>query len=207
MSAPRSPSEAKPPRMEALARLPLFFAYEGKRALVAGGGTGAAWRAELLSATGAAVDVYAEHPSEEMLALAAEPPKGEIAIHRRAWQPEDFQGAAIAIGGCESDEEATRFAEAARASGVPVNVIDKPAFCDFAFGAIVNRSPLVIGVSTDGAAPVFGQAIRAKLEALLPAGFVKWADAARHWRQAVHSSGLSFGARRRFWQLFTGFAV
>ena len=57
------------------------------------------------------------------------------------------------------------------AAGVPVNVIDKPAFCDFSFGAIVNRSPLVIGISTDGAAPVFAQAIRAKLEALLPNGF------------------------------------
>ena len=56
---------------------------------------------------------------------------------------------------------------------MPVNVIDKPAFCDFSFGAIVNRSPLVIGISTDGAAPVFAQAIRAKLEALLPKGFAQ----------------------------------
>src|SRR6202171_1130451 len=207
MSAPRSPSEAKPPRMEALARLPLFFAYEGKRALIAGGGTGAAWKAELLSATGAAVDVYAEHPSEEMLLLAADPPKGEIAIHRRAWQPEDFKGAAIAIGGCETDEEAARFAAAARAAGVPVNVIDKPAFCDFAFGAIGNRSPLVIGDSNDGAAPVFGQAIRAKLEALIPFGFSRWAEAARRWRKNVKSSGLSFGGRRSFWQIFTAHAV
>ena len=87
---------------------------------------------------------------------------------------------------------------------MPVNVIDKPAYCDFSFGAIVNRSPLVIGISTDGAAPVFAQAIRAKLEAMIPRGFARWADAARHWRQAVQSSGLSFGARRRFWQLFTG---
>ena len=52
-----------------------------------------------------------------------------------------------------------------------MNVIDKPAFCDFAFGSIVNRSPLVIGISTDGAAPVFAQAIRAKLEAMIPRGF------------------------------------
>ena len=74
------------------------------------------------------------------------------------------------------------FAAAARAVGVPVNVIDKPAFCDFAFGAIVNRSPLVIGISTDGAAPVFAQAIRAKLEALLPKGFADWAAAAARWR-------------------------
>jgi uroporphyrin-III C-methyltransferase/precorrin-2 dehydrogenase/sirohydrochlorin ferrochelatase len=88
-----------------------------------------------------------------------------------------------------------------------VNVIDKPAFCDFSFGAIVNRSPLVIGISTDGAAPVFAQAIRAKLEALLPNGFASWAAAAARWRNAVKESGLSFAGRRKFWQLFTAHAV
>ena len=86
------------------------------------------------------------------------------------------------IGAFEDDAEADAFAAAARAAGVPVNVIDKPAFCDFSFGAIVNRSPLVIGISTDGAAPVFAQAIRAKLEALLPQGFARWAAAAARWR-------------------------
>ena len=100
-----------------------------------------------------------------------------------------FAGAAIAIGACEDDDEARRFAAAARAAGVPVNVIDKPKFCDFAFGAIVNRSPLVIGISTDGAAPVFGQAIRAKLEALIPRGFARWAEAARRWRRDVQGLG------------------
>ena len=93
-------------------------------------------------------------------------------------------GAAVAIGAFEDDDGAAAFAAAARAAGVPVNVIDKPAFCDFAFGAIVNRSPLVIGISTDGAAPVFAQAIRAKLEALLPKGFADWAAAAARWRDA-----------------------
>jgi uroporphyrin-III C-methyltransferase/precorrin-2 dehydrogenase/sirohydrochlorin ferrochelatase len=90
---------------------------------------------------------------------------------------------------------------------VPVNVVDKPAFCDFSFGAIVNRSPLVIGISTDGAAPVFAQMLRAKLEAFIPQGFAHWAEAARRWRQRVQDSGLSFAARRRFWQLFTAKAV
>ena len=99
------------------------------------------------------------------------------------------------------------FAAAARAGGVPVNVIDKPAFCDFSFGSIVNRSPLVIGISTDGAAPVFAQAIRAKLEALLPQGFALWAAAASRWREAVKASGLPFAGRRKFWQLFTAHAV
>ena len=90
---------------------------------------------------------------------------------------------------------------------MPVNVIDKPAYCDFSFGSIVNRSPLVIGISTDGAAPVFAQAIRAKLEALLPQGFAAWAAAAARWRAGVKASGLSFAGRRKFWQLFTAHAV
>jgi uroporphyrin-III C-methyltransferase/precorrin-2 dehydrogenase/sirohydrochlorin ferrochelatase len=203
----RVPIEAPPPQMEPLARLPVFFALDGRRVVVAGGAPAAAWKAELLSAAGAAVEVFAEEPCEELLALAASPPRGQITIHPRGWTSEDFNGAALAIGASEDDTDAESFAADARHAGVPVNVIDKPKFCDFAFGAIVNRSPLVIGISTDGAAPVFGQAIRAKLEALIPRGFTRWADAAQHWRHALKSAGLSFAARRRFWQLFTERAV
>ena len=193
--------------MESLARLPVFLALDGKRALLAGGNAAAAWKAELLSAAGARVDVYAETPSEELLQIVAIPPRGEIVLHRRVWAADNLKNAAIAIGAFENDEAAAGFAAAARARGVPVNVIDKPAFCDFSFGSIVNRSPLVIGISTDGAAPVFAQAIRAKLEALLPRGFALWAAAASRWREAVKASGLPFAGRRKFWQLFTAHAV
>jgi len=203
----RQPSEARSPRMDDLARLPVFFALEGKRAILAGTGPGAPWKVELLSAAGAQVDVYAGAHPEDFAEIAAQAPRGPVRVHARAWQAADFAGAALAIGGFEHDADAARFAQAAREAGVPVNVIDKPQFCDFAFGAIVNRSPLVIGISTDGAAPVFGQAIRAKLEALIPRGFAAWADAARRWREEVKASGLSFGARRRFWQLFTADAL
>jgi uroporphyrin-III C-methyltransferase/precorrin-2 dehydrogenase/sirohydrochlorin ferrochelatase len=199
--------QMQPPRMQSLARLPIFLALEGKRVLVAGNGGAAAWKAELLSAAGANVDVFATHPSEELSATAAQAPRGAIALHARAWQAADIAGAALAVGGFDDEGEAQRFASAARSAGVPVNVIDKPAHCDFAFGAIVNRSPLVIGISTDGAAPVFSQAIRAKLEAMIPRGFAQWANAARRWRAAVQASGLSFAARRAFWQLFTTHAV
>jgi uroporphyrin-III C-methyltransferase/precorrin-2 dehydrogenase/sirohydrochlorin ferrochelatase len=200
-------ADTRPPRMEPLARLPVFFALEGRHAVIAGGTPGAAWKAELLSAAGAEVSVYAPEPCDEIIVLAIDPPRGAVTIHRRAWQPENIVGMAVAVGACENDDEARRFADAARAAGVPVNVVDKPKFCDFAFGAIVNRSPMVIGISTDGAAPVFGQAIRGKLEAMIPRGFAQWAAAARRWRADVQASGLSFNARRRFWQLFTERAV
>src|SRR5438093_11117407 len=98
MSAARTPTEARPPRMQELARLPVFYALAGKRAVVAGGTPGAAWKAELLSAAGAQVDVYASDPSEEMRTMAAASAQGAIALHLRAWQAQDFAGATIAIG-------------------------------------------------------------------------------------------------------------
>src|SRR5271165_4009725 len=202
-----SPAQMQPPHMQPLARLPVFLALEGRRVLVAGNGAAAAWKAELLSAAGAEVDVFAPYPGEELHAIAAQPPRGPIALHSRAWRVADMLDAALAVGEFENDQDAQRFARAARATGVAVNVIDRPVHCDFAFGAIVNRSPLVIGISTDGAAPVFGQAIRARLEAMVPQGFADWATAARRWRAAVQTSGLSLAARRAFWRLFTSHAV
>jgi uroporphyrin-III C-methyltransferase / precorrin-2 dehydrogenase / sirohydrochlorin ferrochelatase len=200
----RTPSRARPPRMEALARLPVFYALAGKRTVVAGGSAAAAWKAELLSAAGAAVDVYAAEPGDEMIEIAAHT---SVTIHRRDIGESDFAAAVLAVGAFESDREAEGFATKARRAGVPVNVIDKPAYCDFSLGAIVNRSPLVIGISTGGAAPVFGQAIRAKLEALIPRGFARWADAAQRWRPRVQTLALSFRERRRFWERFTERAV
>lgn len=194
-------------RMEALARLPVFYELKGRRVLVAGGGGPAVWKAELFSAAGARVEVIAPHVDDDMWRLAGAPPGGPVAIHVRHWHADDLPGAALAVADAENDAEAARFAVAARAAGVPVNVIDRPADSDFTFGAIVNRSPLVVGISTDGAAPVFGQAVRARIEALLPAGFKAWAEAARTWRAAVTALGLPFQARRLFWERFSARAL
>jgi uroporphyrin-III C-methyltransferase / precorrin-2 dehydrogenase / sirohydrochlorin ferrochelatase len=200
-------SEIGSARMAPLSRLPVFYALAGKRAVVAGGNAAAAWKAELLSAAGAAVVICAEEFSSEMIELGRRSPRGTITLEHRGWHPDDLQGTAIAVGAFDDEQKAAAFAQAARALGVPVNVVDRPQLCDFAFGSIVNRSPLVVGISTDGAAPVFAQAIRAKLEALLPKGFARWAAAAADVRSAVKASGLSLAGRRRFWQLFTAHAV
>ncbi|MGL5363278.1 MAG: precorrin-2 dehydrogenase/sirohydrochlorin ferrochelatase family protein, partial [Bosea sp. (in: a-proteobacteria)] len=202
-AAPRQPVETRPGRMSPMARLPVFFALKGKRALLVGGSAGAAWKAELLAATGADLLVIADEVCDEMRAVVADPPAGSITLIERGWEPDDLTGMVIAIGDIEGEAEGLAFVAAARAAGVPVNVVDKPPLCDFAFGSIVNRSPLVIAISTDGAAPVFGQAIRAKIEAMLPQGLAGWAQAAQKWRPSVQALGLSFQRRRRFWEHFT----
>src|SRR6478735_974830 len=106
MNAHRTPSETRPERMAKLARLPVFLALEGKRALLAGGSAAAAWKAELLSAAGARVDVYATEVSDEMRAMAADAPGGAITIIERAWTADDLKNAAVAIGAFEDDDNA-----------------------------------------------------------------------------------------------------
>jgi len=203
----RHPSAQRPRRMDRLATLPLFFPLDGRRAVVIGGSEAAAWKAELLSAAGAHVAVLSPRPCADMEALAADPPGGPVHLEQRLWSPSDLAGAALAVAAATDEVEAQAILVAARALGVPLNVIDRPAFCTFQFGAIVNRSPLVVGISTDGAAPVLGQAIRSRIEALLPAGFARWAAAAKAWRAELGVRGLGNAISRRFWEAFATLAL
>lgn len=206
MSAVRTPSPTTPQRIAPLASLPVFHKLAGRKVVLAGEGDGAIWKAELLAAAGAHVAVFAPNGGESFAAIVGGASAGSVEIIRRPWEAADIVGSALAIAECDDDEEAARFAAAARAAGVPVNVIDRPAFCDFQFGAIVNRSPLIVSISTDGAAPVFGQSIRAKIEALLPKSVQGWAQAARDWRGDVQAREPSFTQRRGFWERFTDLA-
>jgi len=202
----RTPATRDLSRIAPLAVLPVFFKLAGRRVLLAGAGEGMAWKAELLASTGALVFVVAAEEDVALAALAARDDL-DLIVSVRAWNEPDFDAMALAVGDFEDEDEAEAFRAAAQAAGVPVNLVDRPALCDFQFGSIVNRSPLVVGISTDGAAPVFGQAIRSRIEMLLPAGFQAWAEAARQWRPLVQARELSLQARRRIWELFVGEAL
>jgi len=166
---PRKPVETAPPRVGPLAKLPVFLDLAGKRVIVVGGSAAAAWKSELLAAAGARVEVYAETLEPDMAScIAGAGLDNPIRHHARHWSADILAGAAVALADIDSEAEAEAFACAARAAGVLVNVIDKPAFSQFQFGSIVNRSPVIVGISTDGAAPILAQAIRQRIETLLP---------------------------------------
>lgn len=210
-SIPRHPNEVHSERIAPLASLPVFHKLHGRSVVLAGSSEGARWKAELLAAAGArvlalvgeATDVTELRGLALSLAGRVDEGFGTIEILRRNWREADMDGAALAIADLENEAEIKRFVAAARHAGVPVNVIDNPTYCDFQFGAIVNRSPLIVSISTDGAAPILGQAIRSKIEALLPRGLAAWAKAARDWRPFVQADRPAYSLRRRFWERFT----
>lgn len=195
------PATLRPARVASLDVLPVFFALSGRRAVVAGSGDAVAWKAELLAAAGADVSVFAPEPGEALVALAGQEPR--VVLLRRTWQPGDLAGAALAVAEGHDPAVAAAFHAAARAVGAPCNVIDRPDHCDFQFGTVVNRSPVVIGISTAGAAPVLGQAIRRRIEAILPADIGRWAAAAKAYRSRMAQAVADPLRRRMIWSRFT----
>jgi uroporphyrin-III C-methyltransferase / precorrin-2 dehydrogenase / sirohydrochlorin ferrochelatase len=201
----RQPSERAPARMAPLAVLPVFLDLRGARAVVAGGTDAAAWKAELLAAAGAEVHVYAPAATlSEGYAqrLANDLPLGRLVHHDAGWDADAFAGAAVAVADAADEADAAAFADAARAAGVPCNLVDRPQFGRFQFGTIVNRSPVVVGISTSGTAPVLGQAIRRRIETLLPPALAAWAALAGRLRSAVTARLAPGPQRRGFWDAF-----
>jgi uroporphyrin-III C-methyltransferase/precorrin-2 dehydrogenase/sirohydrochlorin ferrochelatase len=127
-------------RIGSLANLPVFVKLDGKRVVLVGGSEAALWKAELLAAAGAVVEVYADTLAAGFDELSSRLLKGRVNLVRRTWTPSDLACAALAVGSLADEAEAEAFASAARAAGVPVNVVDRPSLCDFQFGAIVNLS-------------------------------------------------------------------
>ncbi|MEQ1697076.1 MAG: siroheme synthase CysG [Hyphomicrobiaceae bacterium] len=201
-----APQLTRPARMSPLAVLPVFFDLRGKRAVLAGDGEGAVWKAELLAAAGAHVEVFTVEPSADLAALRDQPPSGSVTLAGRGWTVDDFAGAAVAVGALDGPE-AEAFAHAARAAGVPVNLVDTPGMGTFNFGTIINRSPIAIGISTDGAAPVLGQTIRGKIEALLHPSLGAWAARAKDLRDIVKARLPMGAARRDLWRRFADAAM
>ncbi len=203
----RSPAEVRRRRLDALSTLPVFLDLSAKRVVVAGGSEAAAWKAELVAAAGADVEVFCTELSDEMAQLQERgAAAGTITLMQRPWDGDCLKGAALAICDAATDGEAAAFACAARAAGVPVNVIDKPAYCSVQFGSIVNRSPVVVGISTTGAAPILGQAIRRRIETLLPQGLSGWAALGERVRASVLSRLAAGAPRRAFWERFVDHA-
>ncbi len=178
---------------------PTFFDITEKSCLVVGGGKVAARKIRLLRRAGARVTVVARDPVQEIEELAA---TGELELVQRGFVEGDLRGRALAIGAAEHDELDRRLSEAAQERGVPVNIVDRPALSSFTVPAIVDRDPVVVTISSGGAAPVLARKLRARIEALLPARLGPLARLAESFRETVKAIHTRDAARRRFWEEF-----
>ncbi len=178
---------------------PLFMKLAGRPCLVVGGGVAAARKAEHLLRAGARVTVAAPALSAELAEAVA---AGQLRHDRAPFDPASVRGQALVIAATDDVALARRVAEAARAAGVPVNVVDRPELSTFITGALVDRSPVLIAISTGGTAPVLAREVRLGIERLLPLGLGRLARFAERFRAAVKAAIPEALWRRRFWESF-----
>ena len=178
---------------------PAFLDIAGRPCLVVGGGGAALAKVPLLCRAGADVTVIAPRFDADIRTLGN---TGEVALTMREFRAGDVIGRALvhaASGVAELDEAV---ADAAKARNIPVNVVDRAALSSFVMPAIVDRGPLVVGISSGGASPVLARRVRAEIEMLLPHGLGRLAQFAQSFRSAVHATFAGFETRLRFWENF-----
>ncbi|MEB6590708.1 MULTISPECIES: siroheme synthase CysG [Pseudomonas] len=177
--------------------LPLFHKLQGGRVLVVGGGEIALRKARLLADAGAALRVVAPDVDGQLAALARQG-GGEVLV--RGYQAADLVGCRLVIAATDDPGLNAQVSADAQALSLPVNVVDAPALCTVIFPAIVDRSPLVVAVSSGGDAPVLARLIRAKLEAWIPSAYGELAGLAARFRDKVKTLYPDVNQRRGFWE-------
>ena len=192
----------KAPRIEPLSVLPVFLDLKGKTAVIVGDGNAALWKLELLASAGAKVWCVCKRPTPELLDLLSNS-AFDISVETGNWRDLNFAGAAIIVADIAPEEAAAFFACALKHTSM-VNVVDQPTYCTFQFGSIINKSPLVIGISTSGAGPVLAQYVRNLVEAMLPVGIQDRVRRAAAIRSRVNERLVTAGLRRDYWKAFFG---
>ncbi len=178
--------------MGQLNTFPLSYKVQGLRIVVVGGGEEALNKVRLATKTTAQVVIISRRIEADFGGF-------DIELNERAFAPSDLDGAALVFVAEESDDAELAKAEA-RARGIPLNVVDVPAECDFYTPSIVDRAPLTIAISTEGDAPVLARLVRARIEAMLSPRIGRIASLAGGLRQRVESLIHDGAARRRFYE-------
>ncbi|MCP5145592.1 MAG: uroporphyrinogen-III C-methyltransferase [Gammaproteobacteria bacterium] len=177
--------------------LPIFVALEGRRCIVVGGGAVAARKVAYALRFGAQVTVIAP---ELAAGLARDVEQGILKWVKQPYRRDLLDGAGIVFAATNDEAVNAAVAADATAAGVLVNVADSPALCSFILPSIVDRSPVVVAVSSGGQAPVLARTLRARLETSIPARFGDLASLMGELRETVKQQIPDATQRRRFWE-------
>lgn len=176
---------------------PFFFDLKGRSLLLVGGGDVGLRKARLLVRAGARIALISHQVDPELKEL--------LEAHQGQWLANDYsaellEGQALVVAATDDQALNEQIHADCVARNLPVNVVDNPPLCTFIFPAIVDRSPIVIGITSSGKAPVLARLIRAKLETWIPTRYSELGQLAARFRDAVKARFSNINQRRKFWE-------
>lgn len=181
--------------------LPIFCRLDNKPVLLVGGGEVAERKARLLLDAGAQLTVVAPELDPELAELAA---NGSIEWLAGEFVPEQLAGKWLVVAATDRREVNALVYQSANQARIFANVVDDPKRSSFIMPSIIDRSPLMVAISSGGKAPVLARLLREKLEALLPQHLGAVAAFAGGLRDRVKARFASLGERRQFWERLLG---
>ena len=176
--------------------LPIHLDTEGKTIIVVGGGEAAEAKLRTLVKTDANIIVLAKTLSPEIEKWYK---SNKISWLRKNFEANDAAAALLVYAATDDPEENSRIAGIARAQGVFVNAADQKPDCDFFTPALVDRSPVVVSIGTEGTAPGLARAIKADLEGKLPSMTGALAVKIQKLREKVSHVIPHLAGRQKFW--------
>ncbi len=177
--------------------LPIFFNISNRLCIVVGGGDIATRKVNMLLKANGQIRLVSPSVCAELQAMIL---ANKIQHLEAEFEPSQLEGACLVIAATDDEAVNEAVSMAAKAQNVPVNVVDAPALCTFTMGSIIDRSPIVIAVSSEGNAPVLARYIRSKIETMLPSAYGRIAAIAGEFRDQVKEKFSSVQARRIFWE-------
>ncbi len=176
---------------------PIFLTGNKLNVLIIGGGDVAARKIELLLKTTDTITIMSEQANNSVERL--------INQHQLSWLKHNYQAGHIAqynlvIAATDDlDTNAAIFSEAEQHK-ILVNVVDQPELCSYITPAIIDRSPMIIAMSSSGCAPILLRMLREQIERALPDGYGKLAEFCFKFRDHVKARIKTIRNRRTFWE-------
>lgn len=177
--------------------LPIFLNIKNRHCVVVGGGDVASRKINMLLRADADVTVVSPSVVDVIQGLVEDK---KVKLTQTYFQKSQLIGACLVIAATDDQAVNEAVSRDAKALNIPVNVVDAPDLCTFTMGSIIERSPIVIAVSSEGNAPVLARYIRTKIETMLPAGYGRIAEIAGEFRGKVKAKFSTTQARRIFWE-------
>ena len=177
--------------------LPIFLNIRERPCLVVGGGKVAARKANLLVRAGGRVSVVAPEICADLQQMTAQ---GSVAYEQREFTDSDLDDKALVMAATSNEAVNRRISQLAGERHIPANVADNPHLCNFIVPSVIDRSPVVVAVSTGGASPVLARLLRSRLEGFIPAAYGRLARLVDEYRQAVKQRFSEPAKRRYFWE-------
>ena len=182
--------------------LPIFINVRQNPCLVIGGGDIALRKINLLIKAQAKVDCLSPLFCEGITNLSQ---NGDVNLIQKRFESDDIKDYAIIIASTDDSSVNALISKSAKKARIPVNVVDSPELSSFIMPSIVDRSPVIIAISSTGRAPVLARIIRAKLETVIPSAYGVLAEIAGEYRQKVKDRFSKIKDRRVFWEsIFSG---